>query len=54
MSESRRKFTAKERLSIVHEGEREGRIETIRKYSIPHPLCMTAGARSIFQKVLLD
>jgi transposase-like protein len=34
MSKSRRKFTAEERLSIVQEAEREGRTETIRKYSI--------------------
>ncbi len=34
MTKSRRKFTAEERLSIVQEAAREGRIETIRKYSI--------------------
>ncbi len=34
MSKSRRYFTAEERVSIVQEAEREGRIETIRKYSI--------------------
>ena len=34
MSKSRRKFTAEERLSIVQEADREGRTETIRKYSI--------------------
>lgn len=34
MSKSRRKFTAEERLSIIQEAEREGRTETIRKYSI--------------------
>ncbi len=34
MSKSRRKFTAEERLSIIQEAEREGRIETIRKHSI--------------------
>jgi transposase-like protein len=31
---TRRKFTPEERLSIVQEGQREGRSETIRKYNI--------------------
>jgi transposase-like protein len=31
---NRRKFTAEERLAIIQEGEREGRPETYRKYSI--------------------
>jgi transposase-like protein len=34
MSKSRRKFTPEERLSILQEAEREGRSETLRKYSI--------------------
>lgn len=31
---TRRKFTPQERLSMLQEAEREGRIETIRKYNI--------------------
>jgi len=34
MTKTKRKFTAEERLSIIREAEREGRIETIRKYQL--------------------
>jgi transposase-like protein len=34
MTKIRRKFTPEERLSILHEGEREGHTQTIRKYNI--------------------
>jgi transposase-like protein len=34
MTRTRRKFTAEDRYSIVQEAEREGRIETIRKYQL--------------------
>lgn len=34
MTKTKRKFTAEERLSIIREGEREGRAVTIRKYNI--------------------
>jgi transposase-like protein len=34
MTKERRKFTPEERLSILQEAAREGRIETIRKYNL--------------------
>jgi putative transposase len=34
MTKTRRTFTADERLSIIQEGQREGRSATIRKYNI--------------------
>jgi transposase-like protein len=34
MSKIRRTFTSEERLSIVQEGQREGRSETCRKYNL--------------------
>lgn len=34
MTTQRRKFTPEERLSILQEAAREGRIETIRKYNL--------------------
>lgn len=34
MKKERRKFTPEDRLSILQEGEREGRIETVRKYDL--------------------
>ena len=34
MSKIKRTFTPEERLSIVQEGQREGRSETLRKYNI--------------------
>lgn len=34
MTTERRKFTAEDRLSILKEAEREGRANTLRKYSI--------------------
>ena len=34
MTKERRVFTPEERLSIVQEGQREGRSQTIRKYNI--------------------
>lgn len=34
MTKVRRKFTPEERLSILHEAQREGRSETLRKYNI--------------------
>jgi len=34
MTKNRRKFTPEERLSIIQEGQREGRSQTCRKYNI--------------------
>lgn len=34
MTKVKRKFTPEERLSILQEGQREGRAETLRKYNI--------------------
>jgi putative transposase len=34
MIQTRRKFTPEDRLSILHEGEREGRTKRLRKYQI--------------------
>jgi putative transposase len=34
MTTTRRKFTPEERLSIIQEGQREGRAQTLRKYNI--------------------
>ena len=34
MTKNRRKFTPEERLSIIQEGQREGRSQTCRKYDI--------------------
>ena len=34
MSKTRRKFSPEERLSILHEGEREGQSATCRKYNL--------------------
>ncbi|RYZ53871.1 MAG: hypothetical protein EOP49_06405 [Sphingobacteriales bacterium] len=37
MSKVKRKFTPEERLSILHDAERNGRTETLRKYSVARP-----------------
>jgi transposase-like protein len=34
MTTTRRKFTPEKRLSIIQEGQREGRAQTLRKYNI--------------------
>jgi transposase-like protein len=34
MTKERRAFTPEERLSIVQEGQREGRVQTLRKYNL--------------------
>ena len=43
---TKRKFSADERLSIIREAEREGRLETIRKYTLHHR-CLIIGDTSI-------